>query len=227
MKKIYIVIGTIIFIIIGIFFYFNNEEDTITVEVKDEEIEKKEEEKIVIETNDCYVDVKGEVVNPGVYECVKNDKVIDLINKAGGLTKNSNTNIINLSKVVTNQMLIIVYSNRQIEDAKARLNQPTVIEIIKEIEKECICIDDVNDACEFTEENNDKENVNEKPSNSKVNINTATLEELMTLSKIGEAKAKSIIEYRKENVFKSIEEIKNISGIGDSIFESIKDFIEV
>lgn len=227
MKKIYIVIGTIVFIVIGVFFYFNNEEDTVKVEAKEEKIEKKEDEKVVVEIQNCYVDVKGEVVNPGVYECVNNDKVIDLINKAGGLTKNSNTSMINLSKLVTNQMLIIVYSNRQIEDAKARLNQPTVIEIIKEIEKECICIDDVNDACEFTEEKNDDKSVNEKPTSNKVNINTATLEELMTIPKIGEAKAKSIIEYRKENVFKNIEEIKNIFGIGDSIFESIKDLIEV
>ena len=64
--------------------------------------------------------------------------------------------------------------------------------------------------------------------NKIININTATLEELMTLSGVGESKALSIIEYRN-NVggFKSIEEIKNVSGIGDAAFEKIKNNITI
>lgn len=55
-----------------------------------------------------------------------------------------------------------------------------------------------------------------------ININTATKEELMSIKGIGESKANAIIEYRKVNKFNSIEDIKNVSGIGDNTFEKIK-----
>ena len=60
-----------------------------------------------------------------------------------------------------------------------------------------------------------------------VNINTASKEELMSLKGIGETTANNIIEYRKENKFKKIEDLKNVKGIGDKKFESIKEDIEV
>lgn len=60
-----------------------------------------------------------------------------------------------------------------------------------------------------------------------VNINTASKEELMTLKGIGETTAEAIIEYRKKNKFTKIEDIKNVKGIGDKKFESIKEDIEV
>lgn len=216
-KKIIIGIVIIFIVVLSFILYKDEEDDNLVIKqiVKAEEIEIEEK---------CYVDVKGEVVNEGVYECVKNDKVIDIINKAGGLTKNADTSLINLSKNVTNEMLIIIYNKKQIEQAKKRLNEPTVIEIIKEIEKECVCIDDVNDACELPHIDTKDDNVK---NSFKININKANKEELMTLPKIGEAKAKSIIEYRNNNKFNSIEDIKKVSGIGDSLFNGIKDLIEV
>lgn len=61
-----------------------------------------------------------------------------------------------------------------------------------------------------------------------ININTATIEQLTVLTGIGEAKAKAIIIYREENgSFKSIEEIMNVSGIGEKTFENIKEFISI
>ena len=63
---------------------------------------------------------------------------------------------------------------------------------------------------------------------SKVNINTATAEELKTLKGIGDAKAENIIQYREMNGgFKEISDITNVDGIGESMFEKIKDKIEV
>ena len=64
--------------------------------------------------------------------------------------------------------------------------------------------------------------------NNKVNINNATKEQLLTLSGIGESKALAIIEYRNSTGgFKSIEDIKNVSGIGEALFAKIKDSITV
>ncbi len=61
--------------------------------------------------------------------------------------------------------------------------------------------------------------------NNKININTAPIELLTTLPGIGTSKAHAIIEYRKNNVFKRIDEIKNVNGIGDELYIKIKDLI--
>ena len=63
--------------------------------------------------------------------------------------------------------------------------------------------------------------------NKKVDINTADQSELMTLPNIGEKRADAIIEYRQKNKFNKIEDIKNVSGIGDKYFEAMKDMIVV
>jgi len=136
---------------------------------------------------------------------------------AGGLTENANTSVINLSKKITDEMVIIIYSNYEVENFKRTK------EIEESIIKQCNQKDNnslKNDACIV---NNTEENIN-----SKISLNSATKEELMTLSGIGEAKAEDIIDYRNKNGgFKNIEEIKNIKGIGDSMFDKIKDHITI
>jgi competence protein ComEA len=92
--------------------------------------------------------------------------------------------------------------------------------IVKEVEKKIICPDDSNDAC--INQNNSNDSIS-----GKININLATKEELSTLPSIGESKAQNIIDYRKETPFETIDDIKNVKGIGDSLFEKIKDYIEV
>ena len=63
-------------------------------------------------------------------------------------------------------------------------------------------------------------------SDSRVNINTASEEELTAISGIGQKKARAIVEYRSQNgAFSSIDEIKNVNGIGDALYEKIKDSI--
>ena len=125
-------------------------------------------------------------------------------------------------------MVIIVYNKYEIEKLKKDLT--TTQTVIKYIEKECSCPDTVNDAC--MKKANTKETKNEtkeEPSkDNKISINTATQEELQTLPGIGESKAKAIIEYREQNNgFKDIEEIKNISGIGESTFDKFKEYITI
>lgn len=182
---------------------------------KVEDISKKEEK---TEINKVIVDIKGEVNTPGVYELTSDDTVMKAIDKAGGLTKNSDTSNINLSKKLEDEMVIIVYSKTEIE----KMNEPKI---------EC---PPCNDACIQEEDEKAKldNNENKKDTNEtitpsgKININEATSAELQTLDGIGEAKAKAIIDYREKNGnFKQIEDIKNVSGIGDSIYEKIKNNI--
>ncbi len=165
--------------------------------------------------NDIYVDIKGAVKNPGVYKLGSNARVIDAVEISGGLTKEANTRYINLSKLLTDGDVIMVYSEKEIKDAKKE--NPVYIET------PCVCEEVKNDACI----NEDKiEENNNKNSTLKININNATLDELKTLTGIGDAKAKAIIEYRNNNGnFKNIEEIKNVSGISESVYAKIKENI--
>lgn len=62
---------------------------------------------------------------------------------------------------------------------------------------------------------------------AEVNLNTATQEELVTLPGVGPAKAKAIIDYRTAHPFKSVDEVKNVRGIGDHLYESLKGKVTV
>ena len=170
--------------------------------------------------SNCFVDIKGSIINPGVYEIECNKRIIDVISLAGGLSEDADTSILNLSKKVKDEMYIIVYTNNQIKEYKEKMLPSK--EIIKKIEEKIICPDTSNNACLKDSNTNTKDIVVE----GKININTASKEELMTLPGIGESKADKIIEYRNNNRFNSIEDIKNISGIGESIFNKIKDSIK-
>ena len=193
----------------------------------------KEDDESSLET--VSVDIKGAVKNPGVYKVVKEAIVNDVIAYAGGLTNNATTSNINLSKKVSDEMVIYVYTkdelNKKKEEVKTVENKTPECITKQNTPDISLCTDDKESSIIVTP--SDDNNVNstteeEKQENSLININTASKEELMSLSGIGESKALSIIEYRNNNgSFKCIEDIKNISGIGDALFEKIKDSITV
>ena len=174
------------------------------------------EDNITKEKKTVYVDIKGAINNPGVYEMDYDSRIIDVIKEAGDLTEEADTSLLNLSKKVDDEMYIIIYTKEEMQKYKEELI-PTKT-IIKEVEKKIVCPDDDNDACLITDNSNNT---------SKININTASKEELESLPSIGESKANKIIEYREKNKFESIEDIKNVNGIGDSLYEKIKDNIEI
>lgn len=187
-------------------------------EVKIETIEEKEE----VEKQEIfpiYVDVKGSVSKPGVYMLDSGSRVIDAIKKAGNVTKDANTRFINMSQILNDSDVVIVYSNKEIEEANKKetiVNTP------------CVCEEVKNDSCYIEKEEDKEEAKEESNTNSKVNINTASLEELKTLDGIGDAKATAIIEYRsKYGNFKSIEELLEVDGISDTIFTKIKENITI
>ena len=186
-------------------------------------IETKEEKSDV--KNSCLVDVKGEVKKPGVYELDSDSRVIDALNMAG-LTKESNTKFINLSKIISDEMVIFIYSNDEVNNMLESTNVESICDVVH------------NNACVDSEESiiydkgmdkveSNLLNKSEEENDNIININTATLEELLTLSGIGESKAKSIIEYRAKTPFNKIEDIMNVSGIGESLYNKIKENITV
>lgn len=213
-----IIIGTIIFVIIFssyIFIKLNNKpkqvEESFIIEetFKTEAIEPAEESLI-------GVDIKGEIVNPGVYLVSNSLRINDIITLAGGLTNQADDRVINLAKKVFDEMVIIIYSKEE------TANMIQVLANDKEKNETCLNYQDIitNDACTETSK---KENIVDK-----ININTASKESLMTLTGIGESKAVSIINYREEKgLFKTIEDIMNVTGIGEAVFAKIKDSITI
>ena len=224
----YIISFIIILIIICLMVIRSNElkENNLDVLVETTENDIIKEQIVLEETETkeiIKIDIKGQVVNPGVYELEKGSRVIDLINTAGGLTEYANTSLINLSKTLEDQMVVIIYSNEEV----ANSNVKEIETVYKIIEKECVCPNIKNDSCINTELEDSVTDNKNKEENKLININTATIEELITLPSVGESKAKSIIEYRNENKFNSIEDIKNVSGIGEALFEKIKAYITI
>lgn len=138
-----------------------------------------------------FVDIKGEVKKPGVYQMKVGDRVRDAIDAAGGLTAEADSQKVNLAQRVEDQMVIVV--PKVGEEAEAIPAGATSKEPSKE---------------------------------GKVNINTATVEELKTLKGVGEKKAEAIIEYRKKNgSFKTKEDLMKVRGIGKKLFESFEERI--
>ena len=221
----------LVFIIFSlvIFFYFSNKITDLRKDFVDEIIEDDIIEKSSVSDDDkqFMVDVKGEVKNPGVYLLDSGSRVIDAVKTAGGFTSNANTSVNNLSMKVFDEMVIIIYSKKEIEEyLTTKTNEQLIVDKCKN--------DDIkNDSCvmhENEDKSDGKEEINDANDTKKdnlVSINTGSKTELMSLPGIGEAKANAIIEYRKTNKFKKIEDIKNVSGIGDSVFEKIKDFITI
>ena len=157
------------------------------------------------EIDRIIIDIKGEVVYPGVYEIDNNTRIIDAINMAGGLTLDADTSGINLSSKIRDEDVIIIYSNNK--DSEYYKDKK---------------IDNKNDNFSVEDGGN-----NNKDEIVLIDINTATSEELCSLPGIGEVKAKKIIEYRKKSRFNTIEDIMNVSSIGEKLFESIKAYIKV
>ena len=165
-----------------------------------------EEPKVTEAKETIRVDVKGMVKKAGVYELAKDSIVNDAIKKAGGLTSKADTTNVNLSKSLTNEM--VIYIPKKEEVTKSTVNDALV---------------DRSNSVGFIDNESSNETTN---TTTKVNINTATLKDLITLNGIGESKAQAILEYRTKNGnFKTLEDLKKVSGIGEAAYEKIKDNI--
>jgi len=192
-----------IFMVLFIGFYIvrkTNSSQYVELETEEKEIIEniiKKEEILEDEKQNVIIHVVGEVKKQGIVQVKENSRISDVIEAAGGATSEADLSKINLAYAVKDGQKIYV----------PNINDETDIEIVIENAGENVL-----------EDNNEK--------SSKVNINTATQTELETLNGVGPSTALKIINYRKENGnFERIEDIKNVPGIGDAKFESLKESI--
>lgn len=155
----------------------------------------------------CYVHICGAVASPGVYEMEPGARVFQVVEQAGGFTEDAAGEYLNLAREVEDGMQIIVPSEEEVE------------------EWEQVRRGDFIDTGGVIPELGDNQGT---VSDGRVNLNTATKAELMTLSGIGEVRAEEIIRYREDRgPFSRIEDIKKVPGIKDAAFQKIKDDITV
>lgn len=178
-------------------------------------------ESSIEELNIIFVHICGEVNNPDVYEVREDARLIDVIKLAGGLTKDAAGDFVNQASKISDGQQIYIPSKSETKD-----KTPAEYSVLAE--NDAINTGTGSQQNNTTTNSNSVGNGNEESTQGKVNLNTASRDELMTLTGIGEAKADSIISYREEHGgFKTIEEIKNIKGIKDSVFNKISDEITV
>lgn len=150
-------------------------------------------------STDIYVDVEGAVANPGVYVLPAGSRVNDAVEMAGGLTEKASRQSVNLAEQLEDGVQVYVPTKKEAESGAVSSGSSST---------------------------STAGSTSSEEETTMININTATSEELEELSGIGPTLSQNIVDYREENgEFTSIEEIKEVSGIGDGRFAAIEDCI--
>ena len=174
-----------------------NENFTLLDKNEDDLLLEDETDDDAKENEAMTVHITGQINREGVYEIKDGDRLEDLINKAGGLSPDADSKSLNLAMKLEDQMKIYIPSKDEILDQE----DASTDQIIS--------------------------NADPSSQEGKININEASKEELMTLPNIGEKRAQAIIDYRQSKKFETIEEIKNVTGIGDKFYQAMQDLITV
>ncbi|MEW9049557.1 MAG: helix-hairpin-helix domain-containing protein [Neobacillus sp.] len=200
------VIAAVLVAFAGSFFTITNQPNSSLTEVEnvlpseitgEGECEKMQQPEQDPPFENMIVDVKGQVMKPGVYQANQGERIIDVISRAGGLTELADESQVNFAEHVQDAM--VIYIPAQGEEGPGPLAGSS-----------------------------GSTHIGSNHSSDKINLNKADENELQNLPGIGPAKAAAIIEYRETiGAFKAIEDLKNISGIGDKTFEKLKDLIDV
>lgn len=209
-KKQKIILGIIIAIIVGFVCYYVYAREEVDISSSDLEnnlennIEKQE-----FSDDTILVHISGAVNKEGMVELKINSRISDAIDKAEGVREDASIEDINLAYKLEDGMKIYIPTKQEKEENKKE-------------EKTYITTES---GIETIQEKNTEE---VKTKNSKVNINTATQTQLETLPGIGPSTAIKILEYRKEKgKFKKIDELKEVSGIGEAKFNKVKELISI
>lgn len=209
-KKIFIIIVSIV-VIIAVYFIYKNTGNNVYVSNEGEflnlsNVNNKENNEVVSkeisDEDKIIIHVDGEVQSPGVVTLKDGSRLEDAIKLSGGLTDYADISKVNLAYVLEDGMKIVIPKKDSLENLTNIISTDLGDGIIVEEESK-----------------NDKKN-------KVININKASQSELESLSGVGPSLANKIIEYRKnKGKFSSIEEIKNVTGIGNTKYEAIKNYI--
>jgi competence protein ComEA len=212
-KLLYKVITGVIFLVITFAVFViknNNSNDDWYTASKENSTEETVSGSGIENSNDksmenIVVDIAGEVNQPSVYILPQGSRVYEGIDAAGGLTNEADTRTINLAAELSDGIKLYIPSKDEVDVMENRGEVP--------IENNTFGINT---------------NVSSSTSNSIININTASKEELQKLPRIGPSMAEKIISYRNEyGRFKKKEELKNVSGIGEKTYEKLMNMITV
>ena len=155
----------------------------------------------------CYVYVCGEVAEPGVYVLETGDRIYEAVEMAGGMTADAGTCAVNLAESVYDGLMVYIPDS---EEAAGMTGSMT--------------------SADSSVRNGEGTSggTAASPEDGRLNLNTASLAELMTLSGIGQTKAQAVVNYRDAHgEFSSVEEIMNVDGIKEGLYNRIRDQIKV
>lgn len=137
-------------------------------------------------SNDCLIDLRGEVMHPGIYKVESGSLLYDVIELAGGFTAYANIANLNLVSLITSNMKIVIEKKAEKKGESTPLNQ------------------------------------------HKINLNTCTKTELLTLPGIGDSKANAILSYREQTgAFQHVEDLLKVNGIGPTLFQDIQALVTI
>lgn len=208
-KKIFIIIVVIVAIMVMFFIYKRAESKEFIEKGEEILIDQNTENMNQVNTVNeedtdemVVVHITGAVKSPGVVKLKQGSRIEDAIDMAGGLTENADISNVNLAYVLDDGVKILIPEKGSNQEANDTVNGDVGENVIIE------------------------SNSKHETKTSLVNINKASQSELESLSGVGPSLASKIIEYRNSNgKFSNIEDIKKVSGIGDTKYEAIKDFI--
>lgn len=205
--KMVIIPASILLILFIIFLQKDDESQISSTElittIPEEQLDEQENELDEPIITMIMVDVKGAVKFPGVYQLTTDDRIIDAVQKAGGYLDGAQTDFINHAQKLEDEMVIYIpHKGEQLDQLEA-----------------------IGQAVQLPASTTSS---TKQSKSNKVNINSADESTLTTLPGIGPSKAQAILSYREENgSFNSIEDLKNVSGIGEKTFERLKELIDV
>lgn len=180
------------------------------------EIEKENDKEIEKDTEELYVHVCGQVVSPGVYQLPVGSRLYEAIEAAGGLSENAAGEVLNQAAQMQDGQQVYVPSREEAAQGQSGQNVSNMGAAGQNVSDQGSAAGQAIPGAGTAADD------------GRININTASREQLMTLSGIGEAKAESIIAYREEHGgFRRIEELMEVDGIKEGVFNKVKDRVKV
>lgn len=160
------------------------------------------ESETAVQSEAIWIDVCGAVKKPGVYKLQADSRVFEAVKAAGGFTKEADVQWLNQAALVADGEKIQIYTMEETAEMKAQGESSP-------------------DAGEVSSDNKEE-------ASGKINLNTASLEELQRIPGIGQVRAQAILDYREESgKFQNVEEIQEVPGIKGKTFEKMEEYITV